>query len=232
VRIAAWWQRVTRQPEPINPTCGMLGAATLPNSSVIGRNSSGLKSLDNTGAATLPHVVIAGRNPAKHVAVLVRSVLTAMDVRDGIRQSPEADVMMVAISGQEAAWIHRDQVVTGKRPGVIGPATGLWQFERGGGVAGVLRLQASAAIAMEWCRAEGVGATPDAVWRALVTNDRLACVFARLLLLTDPRALTSDQDAAWDYYIRNWRPGKPHMQTWPKNWAAAQAASQGWEGVW
>lgn len=205
MRIAAWWQRVTRRTWPRHDAIPPAPA-------------------DMLGAATLPHVVISKPIPVKQVAVLVRGVLAAMESRDGIRQSREADVIMVAISGQEAAWVHRDQVVTGKRPGVIGPATGLWQFERGGGVAGVLRHQASAAIAMRWCRSEAVDASPDAVWRALVVNDRLACVFARLLLLTDPRALPSTQDEAWAYYIHNWRPGKPHPKTWAANWAATKAA--------
>ena len=203
--VWSWWQSVTQwarpEPTPIPPAPS-----------------------DMLGAATLPHVVVPERIPAKQVAVLVRSVLTIMEARDGIRQSPEADMMMVAISGQEAAWKHRNQIVTGKPDHVIGPATGLWQFERGGGVAGVLRHKASATIAMRWCRAESVDASPDAVWRALVVNDRLACVFARLLLLTDPRALPNDQDEAWAYYIRNWRPGKPHPRTWAANWAASKAA--------
>jgi len=47
-------------------------------------------------------------------------------------------------------------------------------------------------------------------------NDTLAACMARLLLYTDPRALpaTGEQDAAWEYYIRNWRPGMPHPQSW------------------
>jgi hypothetical protein len=28
-------------------------------------------------------------------------------------------------------------------------------------------------------------------------------------------------DAAWDYYLRNWRPGKPHPERWSVNHGAA-----------
>ncbi len=36
-------------------------------------------------------------------------------------------------------------------------------------------------------------------------------VFARLLLWTDAKPLPAigDEQGAWDYYLRNWRPGKP-----------------------
>ena len=55
------------------------------------------------------------------------------------------------------------------------------------------------------------------VWTALETNDVLAGVFARLLLWTDAKPLPAigDEQGAWAYYLRNWRPGKPHPQTWP-----------------
>ena len=173
--------------------------------------------LDVLGAASLP--------PQARVAALVRDVLAEMEQQDGIPDTRAARVMLVAISGQEAAWTHRDQVVVGKLPGAIGPATGLWQFERGGGVAGVLRHPASAPIAWRWCRQAripGLTPSPDAVWRRLVTDDRLACALARLLLLTDPRPLPTEMQEGWDYYRRNWRPGRPHPATWPARWDAAR----------
>lgn len=46
-----------------------------------------------------------------------------------------AVVLLLAISGQEADFRHRWQVVDGRRPEVRGPARGLWQFERGVGAA-------------------------------------------------------------------------------------------------
>jgi hypothetical protein len=57
--------------------------------------------------------------------------------------SPQARVLLIAIALQESRLTHRDQIVKGKKPGVKGPALGLWQFEKGGGVRGVLRHPAS-----------------------------------------------------------------------------------------
>ena len=51
----------------------------------------------------------------------------------------------------------------------------------------------------------------------------VAAGFARLLLWTDPRPLPAigDVKAAWQYYLRNWRPGKPHEKTWAPLYAEA-----------
>ena len=64
-----------------------------------------------------------------------------------------------------------------------------------------------------------------AVNEALASDDVLACAFARLLLFTDPRPLPAlgNPQAAWDYYVRNWRPGKPHRDTWDALYAKALA---------
>ncbi len=58
------------------------------------------------------------------------------------------------------------------------------------------------------------------VYEAIRYNDNLAVVFARLLLYTDPRPLPSVESEyieSWEYYLRNWRPGKPHHETWAVN---------------
>lgn len=136
-----------------------------------------------------------------------------------IPSDDRARVELVAISGQEAGWVHRVQ-------GGGGPARGLFQFERGGGVAGVLANRATRLMAAQACEAAGVGATSSAAWGALASNDQLAVAFARLLLWSDPAPLPmlGEVDAAWDYYERNWRPGKPGPDRWPGNYAAAVAA--------
>lgn len=136
-------------------------------------------------------------------------------VEPGLRLLPSrmdtdpARVMLLAIGLQESRLIHRRQIG--------GPARGLWQFERGGGVTGVLRHKASAALADSVCEARGVDPTPSKLYEALAGDDLLACAIARLLLFTDPRplpGLDAPAEAAWEYYIRNWRPGKPHRKTW------------------
>jgi hypothetical protein len=68
--------------------------------------------------------------------------------------------------------------------------------------------------------------TTDGVFVALGQNDLLATAFARLLLYTDAKALPAETDASegWDYYLRCWRPGKPHPGTWATRWSQARAA--------
>lgn len=136
-----------------------------------------------------------------------------------VRSDDRARVELLAISGQEASWSARVQ-------GGDGPAHGLWQFERGGGVAGVLSNRSTGVMAAAACEAAGVGATANAAYAALMRDDHLAVAFARLLLWSDPAPLPAigDVDGAWDYYERNWRPGKPGPDRWPGNYDAAMAA--------
>ena len=138
---------------------------------------------------------------------------------DGPRRDARADALLLAIAGQESAWVHRAQ-----RQG--GPARGLWQFERGGGVAGVLQHRASARLARALCVERDVTPDPLPVWERLAVDDILAAGFARLLLWTDPRPLPEigDQSGAWRAYLKSWRPGKPHADRWPRNYRGALAA--------
>lgn len=130
--------------------------------------------------------------------------------------SPEARAMLWAIGRQESRFEHRKQIG--------GPARGFWQFEKGG-VKGVLSHKASASHAKRLCEALGVEPTLTAVYAALAENDVLACVFARLLLWTDAAPLPARKagmaQKAWEYYKRNWRPGKPHRHTWDSFWKEA-----------
>ena len=105
-----------------------------------------------------------------------------------------------------------------------GPARGFWQFEEGGGCVGVLTHPASADLAAKTCLSCAVVATSSATWRALEGNDILAVSFARLLLFTDPAEIPHTQTAGWDCYVRCWRPGAPHPETWTQNWRVASEA--------
>ena len=150
-------------------------------------------------------------------------------VNEGLRLLPpamdstEARVLMYAIGLQESRFTHRAQVIDG---GGKGPARGLWQFERGGGVAGVLRHPASRFWANSVCNARNVPAQPLNTWLALETDDVLAAALARLLLFTDPARLPAigEQATSLRYYLRVWRPGKPHPETWPSCYQAAIGA--------
>lgn len=132
-----------------------------------------------------------------------------MDLLPSRMDSDKSRVMLLAICGQEADFHHRWQVHDAKRPNSMGAARGLWQFERGGGVRGVLNHPASKDLAKEVCGERGVAATMSAVYSALHADDVLAACFARLLLWTDPAPLPSlgDFDGAFALYLRTWRPG-------------------------
>jgi hypothetical protein len=136
--------------------------------------------------------------------------------------SPQARVMMLAIGLQESRFVYRFQKVAGN-PYIKGPAKSYWQMERGGGVLGVLTHTSSKFHAQNVCKARGVEPTSPAVWNAIEDDDVLAAAFARLLLWTDTLRLPRLGDAAggWDLYLRTWRPGKPHPETWPAFYAQA-----------
>lgn len=124
----------------------------------------------------------------------------------------DAERMLLAIALQESGLKYRQQVG--------GPARGLWQFEKGGGVKGVLTHPSSAAKAAKLCADLLYEADADTVHQAIRDNDLLACGFARLLLWTDSAPLPITAEEGWKYYFRNWRPGKPHPETWQGCWDA------------
>lgn len=154
--------------------------------------------------------------------IMVPGLLRLHDI-GGPRPSAAAQQLMLTIAMQESAIEHRVQVIASGNPG---PARGWWQFERGGGVAGVMSHPASAGLARELCAALHVPFHPHDIWRCLEGHDTLAVGFARLLLWTDPRPLPTDHSGGWDYYLRNWRPGKPHPAKWPRYWRQAEEALQ------
>lgn len=142
--------------------------------------------------------------------------------------SDEARVMLLAIGLQESRFKHRVQMPL--RPGMPpGPARGFWQFEKGGGVKGVLSHPASSRLAMEVCAARDIRPNSQTVWEKLAEDDVLAAMFARLLLFTDPAPLPAigRAEQAWACYNRNWRPGKPHPQTWPALYDSATEIVRG-----
>ncbi|MFY3134208.1 hypothetical protein ACOTF1_24495 [Achromobacter ruhlandii] len=139
--------------------------------------------------------------------------------------TPAARVMLLAIGLQESRFVHRRQIG--------GPARGLWQFEKGtrasrGGVWGVYLHPASKDRLAALCKARSVACDPDAIYAALEYDDVLAAGVARLLLWTDPKALppVGDADAGWALYLRTWRPGRPHPETWPDLYRQAAAQVQ------
>lgn len=138
-----------------------------------------------------------------------RAIEPAYALLPPVMRSKEATLMLLAIGLQESRFEHRRQIG--------GPARGFWQFERGGGAAGVLTHPASRPYAQSICIPRLLLSVTD-VYRALEYDAVLAAAFARLLLWTDPAPLPrlGAEADAWAYYLRNWRPGKPHPETWPE----------------
>jgi hypothetical protein len=137
----------------------------------------------------------------------------------GQMSSDDARVLLLAIGLQESRFTHRRQIK--------GPARSFYQFEKGG-VAGVYRHPASRFWLDSVCHALGVPWNVAAIHSAIENNDRLATVCARLLLFTDPHILPRTPRAAWNCYLRCWRPGKPHPSTWTGFFTQAQAAVHDW----
>lgn len=105
-----------------------------------------------------------------------------------------------------------------------GPARGVWQFEAGGGVRGVMHHPRTAELAHALTDSFGVRYTLSDVHRALELNDTLACGFARLLLWTEIGPLPKTEHDAWAEYLMLWKPGQPRPTHWPENWRLAGEA--------
>lgn len=132
---------------------------------------------------------------------------TMQRVLPAMFDSPEARVMLIAIGLQESRFIHTEQIG--------GPARGYWQFELGG-VNGVMLHMTTKHYARAVCEIRRIQPAAMDVYRAISKDDDLACAFARLLLYAHPKQLPAitDPSGAWEYYLQQWRPGKPHPKTW------------------
>lgn len=122
-------------------------------------------------------------------------------------RTAEAVVLLLSIGQQESRFVHTSQLRGG-------PARGYYQFERGGGYAGVIHHRASKPYAKDLL--DDFSLSEQDGFGFLATNPYLATAFARLLLYTDPKPLPDlgDTEGAWQYYVRTWRPGKPKPETW------------------
>jgi hypothetical protein len=147
-----------------------------------------------------------------------RVIPAASDLLPEKMRSVESTAMLLAIALQESEAMHRRQLG--------GPARGFWQFERSG-VVGVRQHKAThdhltnALTTLRYAQTT----TTSVLQSTLADNDVLACVFARLLLWTLPATLpnSAESDEGWRQYLEAWRPGKPHPEKWPTNYARAWA---------
>lgn len=131
-----------------------------------------------------------------------RAIAPALALLPARMSGQQAEVLLLAIGLQESLLIHQRQI--------RGPARGLWQFEQGGGTAGVLSHVQTRDLAAQVCRGRGVNPTPAAVQEALAgEDDVLDAALARLLMWTDrpPLPALQDVEGGWQLYLRTWRPG-------------------------
>lgn len=140
--------------------------------------------------------------------ILNHFIKPGLDLLPAKMDTPEARVLLVAIGLQESRFQHRFQIG--------GPARSFWQFERGGGIRGVLQHYTTHDIAHRVCNVLRIPADEDTCYDAIAWNDALAAAFARLLLWTVPKPIPviGKVSDAWDYYLEGWRPGKPHRNSW------------------
>lgn len=157
------------------------------------------------------------------VDIIHLAIIPALQLLPPTMDTLQARVMLLAMGLQESAFAARRQKSNG-------PARGFWQFELGtrqsrGGVWGVYLHDASRLLLERLCEARNVSFEPAAIYRAIETDDVLAAGVARLLLFTDPHQLPAvgEVQDGWDLYDRIWRPGKPHPDKWPANYARAVA---------
>lgn len=125
--------------------------------------------------------------------------------------------MILAICLQESGFRSRRQIARYEnvKP-VYGPARGYGQFEMGGGIIGVLRHSATKAEIRAVLKELNYDDDTVTSYFKIEDNDVLCAAYCRLLLWTDPKPLPAIGDIgdSWEYYLRCWRPGKPHPETW------------------
>lgn len=136
----------------------------------------------------------------------------------------EGRLALLAFAGQETIWQNIQQHGGG-------PGRGPWQFEPP--TCGlVLNNPASKIMAHRLCGTVGIAATQGAVYDRLLDR-RISPFMARLDTWCDPRALPTygDQQATWEMYMREWRPGRPHPAFWSRFYQAALEADAEWKAA-
>jgi hypothetical protein len=156
-------------------------------------------------------------NPSTFVHSVIRSGLRFMAATLGNARvdSPEAELLLLAIALQESGCTHRAQIK--------GPARGYWQFERGGGFGGILAHPRTGPLIKTLIDELDLPGDADELWQALPQSELLQTCFARLLLWSDnaPLPAIGAKDTAWAIDLRNWRPGKPGRDRWDVSYQGA-----------
>lgn len=155
---------------------------------------------------------------------LKTDIATGLSLLPAKMNSLAASVLLYATNRQENPKRLAQQVG--------GPAVGDYQFEKGGGVKGVMTHSSVSKMTESVCAARKVKFDAVSIYQALKTDPILAAALARLLYYTDPKAMpdVGDEAGTWALYLRTWRPGAYERQPeelrakWKKNYADAMAA--------
>lgn len=163
------------------------------------------------------------------------------DIDAGLALLPEAlrtldaKVQLYATSIQENPTRAPRQLI--KKDGrlqPIGPAAGDYQFEKTGGIRGLINFKSARLQQMldAACLDRKKTKTEDGLFAAVQVDPVLAAALARLLYFTDSGALpkAGAEQYAWEVYLRTWRPGayerdpKGLRAKWSKSYAEAMKA--------
>ena len=160
--------------------------------------------------------------------LLKTAIIPALGMLESKLDTPAARALLIAIALQESGLKSRRQILEAGKPwweSRPGAANSFWQFERDGGVRGVLRHPGAGAIVLPVLADLLYPPDPYAVHEAIIHNDVLACVLARALLYSVPDAMPrpNESEKGWAIYLKAWRPGKPHPEVWPENYRTAWA---------
>lgn len=147
-------------------------------------------------------------------------------------RSIDAKVQVYATSIQENPTRVPRQLI--KKDGnlqPVGPAAGDYQFEKTGGIRGLVNFKSPRLQQMldHVCAERMWGKNEDTLFGAVQVDPILAAALARLLYFTDAGALpkAGAEQYAWDVYLRTWRPGayerdpKGLRAKWSKSYAEA-----------
>jgi hypothetical protein len=138
--------------------------------------------------------------------------------------SPRARAMLLSIGLQETEFKARRQLVAGEKRWwkSQGPAVGYWQNERIG-IQGIMQHHRAGPMLRNICDTLGYPFDLDVLYDAVKYDNILAVVIARLMLWVHPDPLPGPNDVStsWQYYLRTWRPGKPHPERWEDNYRRA-----------
>jgi len=135
--------------------------------------------------------------------------------------SRAARIQLLSTGLQESGFTRRVQMGGG-------PAHSFWQIEGGSmsGIANIFTHPHALAILQDVCAKYAIPCTRLDVYTVIAANDLLGCVVARLIYLCnpDPFPAPGDEQAAWHYYLGTWHPGRPRVDSWATNYAAALQA--------